>query len=158
MDEEIPAPPGRAYYSYNEAYNALKEHGIRNGYGFRIKGSRPYGSNVIKTRVSFCCDKAGKYNSTARIRNTASRASSCPFKLVIYEDNSQWILRVTNDQHNHPPSLHPSAHHVYRQRTAAQKEMITALSRAGVQPKQIMTAVRQAGQSLFTLSLLLMQL
>ena len=52
---EIPTPPDRAYRSYEEAYNALKEHGISNGYGFRLKYSKPY--SKIKTRYYYCCDK-----------------------------------------------------------------------------------------------------
>jgi hypothetical protein len=37
LDEEsIPASPGAAYSSRDEANSALKEHGIRYGYGFRI--------------------------------------------------------------------------------------------------------------------------
>jgi hypothetical protein len=63
-EECIPAPQDTAYRSYDEAYNALKQHGHRFGYGFRIRYSLPYGSNV-KTRVYFCCDKYGQYNSQA---------------------------------------------------------------------------------------------
>jgi hypothetical protein len=145
MDEDsIPAPPNTTYRSYDEAYAALKEHGIRYGYGFRINTSRPTGSS-IKTRIYFCCDKDRQYNSQARVRNTGSRTSGCPFKLVIYQKDNQWLLQVTNDQHNHGPSLNPSAHHVYRRRTSTQKEMINTLSKAGVAPKQILTAIRQAG-------------
>ena len=144
MDESIPAPSDTAYHSYNEAYSALKEHGLRYGYGFRITASRPNGP-TIKTRVYIGCDKCREYKSQARLRSTGSRASNCPFRLVIRQKNDQWLLQVLNDQHNHGPSLNPSAHHVYRKRTPAQKEMIDSLSKAGVAPKQILTAIRQAG-------------
>jgi hypothetical protein len=149
MDEEsIPAPPYAAYRSYDEAYTALKEHGIRYGYGFHITTSRPSGS-ATKTRVYFGCDKGGEYRSRARIRSTGTRTSGCRFKLVIYQKDNQWMLRVTFNQHNHGPSLHPSAHHVYRRRTAAQKEMITSLSNAGVTPNEIFAAIREADPTSF---------
>jgi hypothetical protein len=145
MDEEsIPAPLDAVYSSYDKAYSALKEHGIRYGYGLRITASRPDGS-TIKTRVYINCDKCRKYESQARVRSTGSRASNCPFRLVIRQKDDQWMLRVLHDQHNHGPSLNPSAHHVYRRRTPAQKEMIDSLSKAGVAPKHILTSIRQAG-------------
>jgi hypothetical protein len=60
-EERIPAPPNAAYSSRDEAYSALREHGILNGYGFRITHSRPYGS-AIKTRINYCYDKSRQYN------------------------------------------------------------------------------------------------
>jgi hypothetical protein len=48
----ISAPPDYAYRSYEDAYNALKHHGLENGYAFRLKGSRPYNSST-KTRFYF---------------------------------------------------------------------------------------------------------
>jgi hypothetical protein len=149
MDEEsIPAPPDTAYRSYDEAYAALKEHGIRYGYGFRISASRPASSST-KTRIYFCCDKYREYNSQATIRSTSSRASGCPFKLVIHQKDDQWKLRVTNDRHNHGTSLNPSAHHVYRRRTPAQKQMIDSLSKSGVAPKHVLTQIRQDDPATF---------
>ncbi len=151
----IPAPPDTAYRSYDEAYTALKEHGLRYGYGFKIRTSSSIGSDTIKTRVYFCCDKSRTYNSQARVRSTSTRTTGCPFKLVIRQKDNQWLLQVTNNQHNHGPSLNPSAHHVYRRRTPAQKEMITSMSRANAAPSRILTALRDAGPFFFTLSPLL---
>lgn len=139
--QTIPAPADCAYGSHEEAYHALKSHGIENGYGFRLKESLPPGASV-KTRYYYCCDKAGSYQSKARIRNTASRATGCSFKLVLFQKDSQWILEVKNAYHNHPPSLNPMAHNIYRRRTQAQKDTIESMSQAGIAPKQIMTALR----------------
>jgi hypothetical protein len=52
LDEEsIPAPPDCTCTSYEEAYNVLKNHGLKNGYGFRLRRSWLHHSN-IKTRFS----------------------------------------------------------------------------------------------------------
>jgi hypothetical protein len=139
-EESIPIPPDTAYGSYDEAYNALKQHGLRFGYGFRIRDSRPYNSS-IKTRVYYCCDKRGQYESQAQVRSTKSRADNCPFKLVIYQEESQWKLKVLNKHHSHSPSLDPRTHHVYRRRTPAQKETIR--SQSHITPKDIMTTLKQ---------------
>lgn len=54
--EAIPAPSDLLYDSYKEAYNALKTHGMQNGYGFILKRSKPYNSDV-KTRYYYHCDR-----------------------------------------------------------------------------------------------------
>ena len=67
MDEgSIQVPLDRAYHSYDEAYAALKEHGMHHGYGFHITATRR--SGYINTRTYFSCDKERKYKSKARTR------------------------------------------------------------------------------------------
>jgi hypothetical protein len=135
-NQAIPAPLNHAYGSYQEAYSALNQHGLQNGYGYRLKNSRPYGS-ASKTWYYYQCDKAGTYKSQATIRKTATRATGCLFRVVILQKDSQWCLEVKESEHNHPPSLNPSAHNVYHRRTQTQKETIQAMSQAGIAPKQI---------------------
>ena len=45
MDNIIP-PPDSLYASYKEAYNTLKSYGMQYGYGFILKESKPYNSNI----------------------------------------------------------------------------------------------------------------
>jgi hypothetical protein len=82
-DSNILAPLDGVFQSYEEAYNALKQHGIQNGYGFRIHGSRPYGA-VPKTRYYYCCDRARNYKSQVTIQTTHSYTIGCTFSLVIF--------------------------------------------------------------------------
>ena len=147
-EESIPAPPDAAYNTFDEAYSALRQHGILHSYGFRIESSRPYSSR-IKTRIYYTCDKSRQYKSQARVRSTKSRTDNCPFKLVIYQKDNQWMLKVTNNQHSHGPSLDPRTHHVYRRRTPAQKDTIKSQSQAGVEPKRILTALTQEDPQTF---------
>ena len=86
--EEIPVPPDATYDSHDNAFNALKQHSLQFGYGFRVKDSRPYNSS-IKTRIYYCCDKSGTHKSQARIRSTGTRTSGCSFKLVIFQKDDQ---------------------------------------------------------------------
>jgi hypothetical protein len=139
-DESIPAPPDAAYGSHEEAFNALKQHGLRFGWGFRKTDSRPRHA-ATRTRIYYCCDKAGQCTSKAEIRDTKSRRDNCPFKLVIYQDGIQWKLKVLNENHGHPPSLDPSTHHIHRRRTPAQKEYIR--SKSGAAPKEILIDLRR---------------
>jgi hypothetical protein len=146
IEYSIPAPPNDIYSSYTDAYNALKQHGTENGYGFHQKDSRPYGSES-KTWFYYRCDKAGKYTTQATTRETRTRSDGCPFSVIISKIQNmvepQWRLEVKNHHHNHGPSLNPRAHNVYRRRTEGQKHTIQSMSQAGVAPKQILTAIRQ---------------
>ena len=142
--EDIPPPPDCLYASSEEAYNALKSHGMQHGYGFRLRKSTPHKSDV-KTRYYYHCDRFGEYQSKATILSTSTRKTGCPFKLIIFKtkDNNQWKLEVRDKHHNHPRSLNPSAHNVYRRRTPAQKDTIESMTHAGVRPIQIMAALQK---------------
>jgi hypothetical protein len=142
--DDIAPPPDSLYNSYEEAYGVLKTHGMQHGYGFRLRTSKPPNSD-IKTRYYYCCDRSGTYQSKATTLSTSTRTTGCPFKLLIFKtkDNNQWKLEVTNEHHNHLRSLNPSAHNVFRKRTAAQKEGIESMTYAGVRPMQIMAALQK---------------
>jgi hypothetical protein len=143
MEGEIPPPPDCLYACYEEAYDALKGHGKQYGYGFLLQRSKPHNSD-IKTRFYYHCDKYRTYTSTATKLNTGTRTTGCPFKLVIFKakDLDEWRLQVTDKNHNHPPSIHPSAHNVHRKRTPAQKSTIQSMSQAGARPAHILAALQ----------------
>ena len=150
MENHIPAPLNNIYNSFEAAYSAFKDHSIENGYGFKCQWSRPYNASV-KTRFYYLCDRCGNYNSKATIRKTGTRKNGCSFSVLIFQekDSTQWKLEVKNGSHNHPPSLHPSGHHVHRKRTASQKDTIQAMTQAGTAPKQIITALYQENSSIY---------
>ena len=150
MDEHIAAPTDHTYNSFEEAYSAFRSHGIENGYGFHCQWSKPYNATV-KTRFYYRCDKRGTYKSKAIIRKTSTCTTGCSFSVLIFQEreSTQWKLQVKNSSHNHPPSLHPSAHHVFRKRTASQKDTIQAMTGAASAPKEITTALRKEDSSTF---------
>jgi hypothetical protein len=141
--EAIPAPLDFLYDSYEEAYDALKTHGRQHGYGFVLKRSKPHDSDV-KTRYYYHCDRFRTYQSSAKKSSTSTRATGCPFKLVIFrmKHSEQWKLEVLDKHHNHSRSINPSAHNVYRKRTTAQKEVIELMTHAGARPMQILAAIQ----------------
>jgi hypothetical protein len=144
MADTIASPPDSVYDSYEEAYSALKSHGIEHGYGFVLKQSKPHNSD-IRTRYYFQCDRFRDYQSIATTLSTSTRGSGCPFKLTIFQikNSSQWVLTVTDSNHNHERSLNPSAHNVYRRRTQEQKDIIQLMTHAGARPMQIMAAIQK---------------
>ena len=146
--EIIASPPDLLYSSYEEAYDALKTHGMQHGYGFVLKRSWPHHA-AVKTRYYYHCDRFRRnYQSSAKLLSTSTRSTGCPFKLVIFRTtrSNQWKLEVQNKDHNHPQSINPSAHNVYRRRTPAQKEVIESMTYAGVRPMQILAAIQREDQ------------
>ncbi|EKG09961.1 Transcription factor FAR1-related protein, partial [Macrophomina phaseolina MS6] len=145
--EDIAPPLDLFYDSYEEAYDALKTHGMQHGYGFVLKRSKPHNSDV-KTRYYYQCDRFRNYQSSAKTLSTSTRSTGCPFKLVIFKvkHSDQWKLEVQDKHHNHPRSINPSAHNVYRRRTPAQKEMIESMTHAGARPMQILAAIQKEDQ------------
>jgi hypothetical protein len=142
--ERIAAPPDSLFPSYEDALNALTNHGKQHGYGFALKKSTPHKSDV-RTRYYYHCDRSGKYKTKAKTRSTSTRRTDCPFKLIIFnlEGSNLWRLEVQDPSHNHPPSLSPSAHNVYRKRTQGQKDTIKLMTHAGARPMQIMSALQR---------------
>src|ERR1051326_3709408 len=139
--------PNSVYTSYDEAYNAFKQHGITHGYGFYLKRSLPYKSPV-KTRIDFVCDRSKIYVCQGNIRSTKTRTTGCSFNATIFkmnteieEINDSWRLEIRNPHHNHPPSSDPRAHNVHRKRTPADLNTIDSMTRAGSRPKQIFAAI-----------------
>ncbi|OWY49387.1 Transcription factor FAR1-related protein [Alternaria alternata] len=132
------------YDSYEEAYNALKAHGMQHGYGFVLKRSKPHNSDV-KTRYYYHCDRFRKRQSTAKVPSTSTRPTGCPFKLVVFKTkhSDRWKLEVQDKHHNHPRSISPSAHNVYRRRTPAQKSVVELTTHAGARPMQILAALQK---------------
>ena len=97
--EGIAPPPEYLYASYEEAFNALKSHGMQHGYGFHIQRTLPQNSDM-KTRYYYRCDRSGNYQSRASTQSTSTRTTGCPFKLVIFKNknDNQWKLEVANKQ------------------------------------------------------------
>ena len=145
--EAIPAPSELLYDSHKEVYDALKTHSMQHGYSFVLKQSKPHNSDV-KTRYYYHCDRLRTYQSSATKLNTSTRATECPFKLVIFKvkHSKQWKLEVLDKHHSHSLSINSNAHNVYHSCTKAQKEMIKLMTYAETQPMQILAAIQSKDQ------------
>jgi hypothetical protein len=122
-------------------------HGMQHSYSLVLKRSKPHNSD-LKTRYYYHCDRFRTYHLSATKLNASTRATACPFKLVIFKvkHSEQWKLEVLDKHHNYSPSINPSAHNVYRKRTTAQKEVIELMTNAGARPMQILAAIQSENQ------------
>ena len=75
---------------------------MQHGYSFVLKRSKPHNSD-IKTRFYYHCDQFQVYQLSAQKLNTSTRATGCPFKLVVFKvkHSEQWKLEVLDKQYNH---------------------------------------------------------
>ncbi|KAI1676082.1 hypothetical protein KJE20_14339 [Pyrenophora tritici-repentis] len=145
---DIAPPPDLLHGTYEEAFDALKAHGMQYGYDFVLKRNKPHNSKV-KVRYYYHCNRfRSNSQSTAKFLSTSTRLTEYPFKLVIFKIkySGQWKLEVQNKHHNHPQSTNPTIHKVYRKRTPAQKDMIESMTHAGARLMQILTAIQKQDQ------------
>ena len=144
----LAVPPEAVYPDVNTAIASIQEHAKAHGYAFYVYNTRPH-------RVVLACDRAGKYNSKGKDPNThsskqrkstGSKKCGCLMKveLRLEQISSTWSLRVLNATHNHGPSAASTAYSVHRNSafSPATCDTISTLSHAGLQPRQILTVLR----------------
>lgn len=144
----LAAPPEAVYPDVDTAFDEIQAHAREHGYAFRRHQMRP-------TRRVFACDRAGKYDSKGKDpnthsskqrKNTGSKKCECLMKVELRLDklSNQWSLRVLKSEHNHGPSVDPSAHPAHRLPNLhpTRHSTISVLARAGVPTGQILTTLR----------------
>ena len=149
-------PPENTYESRAALVTAINEWAYTRGYAFVTKRSTKEKSG--KLTVVYACDRSCREYASgmARQRKTTTRSSNCPFSVLAKEsrDGDTWTLQYRPDrqfgQHNHEPSLHPSAHPIHRALDTEAKTRLSSLSNAGVPPKEIRTYIRQNTSSIAT--------
>jgi hypothetical protein len=142
------APPEAVYPDADTATASIQAHAKDHGYAFCIYNARPH-------RLVLTCDRAGKYNSkgkdpnthsTKQRKNTSSKKCRCLIKVALCLDkiSDTWNVKVLEAVHNHGPSVASTAHPIHRSTalTLTACATISTLSRAGLQPRQILTTLR----------------
>lgn len=127
--------------AYLQAF--AKQHGyavIKKRTDKRLGDDKPY-------RVVFGCDRGGVYKSTSRqIRPATSAKTGCMWEACrrAYHDlGGNWAIQL-HGQHNHEPSLHPSAHPTHRKLTNQQKDTSAGLfRRPAIRLREAASAVRK---------------
>lgn len=106
------------------------------------------------------CDRGGNYRSTnipleERKKKSASRLIGCPFEIwgkKIKRSEGLWKLEIKNLCHNHEPSTDMSGHPICRRFSEEEVLRIKEMNKAGVQPRQILSSLRQSNPNLLAIS------
>jgi hypothetical protein len=137
------APPESTYSTKEEMDAHLNIFVHSQGYAVTVKRSEK------DKKVIYKCDRGGEYNSTInevnRKRQTSSRINGCPFELAAYKwkTDGLWHVKVKVANHNHEASENMAGHSKYVRLSDAQRESISTMSQALVDPRQIISALRQ---------------
>ena len=149
-------PPECDYESQDALFKSINAWAETRGYAFTTGRSTKERSG--KKTITYTCDRSchSPNISRERQRKTTTRGTGCKFSVLAKEslDKSTWTLRRRPDEqfslHNHIPSKHPSAHPIHRKLSSKDINEVSALSTAGIAPKDIRTYVQQNSGSLAT--------
>jgi hypothetical protein len=141
-------PPVATYPDVDTAFTALQLHAKGHGYALVKVISRP-------SRVLYLCDRAGQYNpkgkelatdKTKQRIYTGSKKCSCLMKVDLRLDtlSNQWMVKVLEGVHNHPPSVSAVAHPVHRKDALTPEiyAQISTLAQASLTPGRILDILR----------------
>ena len=91
--------------------------------------------------MTFRCDKGPKVkDSVTKSMQSTSRKVECPFEIRAGYSKIHlcWTIRYTCSKHsNHPPSDDPSSHSVLRRFNPLEKDRVSHLQEAYVQPREV---------------------
>ncbi|PHH71106.1 hypothetical protein CDD80_5508 [Ophiocordyceps camponoti-rufipedis] len=139
-------PPSPLFDTFEELYNFLQ--GFHRDHGAAIircasRGRHDFDGQMGPTEVSYRCDRGGKPITTSvGLRKSATKRTGCPYRVTAKATQAsdwKWTYKVSSGRdHNHGPSMHPSAHIIHRRRTPAQKELEKSLSKHSKLPARAM--------------------
>ncbi|XP_021840674.2 protein FAR1-RELATED SEQUENCE 5-like [Spinacia oleracea] len=136
------------FYSREELIQKARHFYASKGYGLSIKDSKK------DKYVVLCCDRGGNYRNKGKIpienrkRVTCTRLINCPFQIEGKLKGYFWSLQIKNNNHNHDPSDDMSGHPSSRCLTKEEIADIEKQSMAGIQPRQIISSLRQKNPNL----------
>jgi hypothetical protein len=147
--EMLALPPEATYPTREALYEAIQSWAKPRGYAFTGGSSKKTSSRRIK--AYYLCDRCPPPPPAKedRIRDTATRGTSCSFSVIALQISlTEWELKyrpgIQYNTHNHEPSHHPSAHSSHRQLSITAQNITQSFFKAGIQPRQTMTFLRQA--------------
>jgi len=140
----LEAPPECTCISPDEAEKELQLYTKTHGYASNRQRSKKDKNGTIR-KVWLWCDKSRPFIPSNFERQTGSKSTLCPFKLLLTRMDDIWMYTHVNITHNHGGSLAPVAHTAHRKRDHDTKQAIKEISRANITPGQIFTKLQEQG-------------
>ena len=149
--DAIPNPPipGDAAPTAEALFESANRFAKENGFGITRRNAYSYKGK--KVRYTFLCDRFGhpRPSEGTGLRQRKSRKCGCQWKVIAESvGERRWLLRQHQNpehiQHNHGPSLRPSAHPSHRHVTTPIKDTIEATSRrVGIRARDVRAVVQE---------------
>ena len=148
---QIPNPsvPGEPFLTIEALLNSVNIFAKENGFGIVRRNAYAYKGR--KLRYSLQCDRFGlpRAKRGTGLRQRKSRKCGCQW-MVIAEalEEGRWLLRqhpmAEHGQHNHGPSIKPSAHPSHRRTTSSIRDTIESTSRrVGIRARDVRAVVQE---------------
>ena len=146
------APPEAvAYGKLVEAKEATDDHALEQGYTVGVLRTRKVGNRKegdVKSQDLECSQAkaAVRDDNRARMRVSASRRVGRPFRVLISKiktEQAKSKVTFVCGHHNHEAFKHSSGHPKCREISPRDKAYVIALGRAGIQPRRILTSIKQ---------------
>ena len=153
MSLDLSPPFEGAFPTYDTLFSHLQEHAKAHGYAVAIGKSTRSQDGTIRTRYIHCV-KSGRPRDrvSCHKKPLISQKTNCPFKCCTHlvsiameeleeaEEKEKWELTMMNPIHNHEPN-DPIAHHQHWKFSSPVHDRVAAMTRAGIAPKQIASAL-----------------
>ncbi|KAI1002880.1 hypothetical protein K3495_g5320 [Podosphaera aphanis] len=133
------------FSSIESALSACRTIAVENGYGLRLLGKKTNRQGVITSR-QVVCDLAGSGESRSKgIKRSSSIRCDCKFALSIRLSGDEYIIDISNPNHNHPPSVSVYSHPSNTRLSETEKKEAIDKSELGIPPRIILAELRSKG-------------
>ncbi|KAI1003118.1 hypothetical protein K3495_g5085 [Podosphaera aphanis] len=133
------------FFSNESALSACRTIAVENGYGLRMLGKKTNRQGVITSR-QVVCDRLGSGESRSKgIRRSGSIRCDCEFALSIRLSGDEYIIDISNPNHNHPPSVSAYSHPSNTRLSETEKKEVIDKSELGIPPRIILAELRSKG-------------
>ncbi|KAI1004897.1 hypothetical protein K3495_g3320 [Podosphaera aphanis] len=133
------------FSSIESALSACRTIAVENGHGLRLLGKKSNRQGVITWR-QVVCDRAGSGESRSKgIKRSSSIRSDCKFALSIRLSGDEYIIDISNPNHNHPPSVSAYSHPSNARLSETEKKEVIDKSELGIPPRIILAELRSKG-------------
>ncbi|KAL6584040.1 hypothetical protein OROMI_003329 [Orobanche minor] len=137
----------QVFGSREDMMNWVKNTAYSLGYVIVTQRSKKYKNSLIK-KLFFMCDRSGKPGGSKSSRNTSTKKTDCPFKLVgkYSLKDHYWTIRVVCNQHNHP-TLHLDGHAYARRLSDDDFCLVEDLTWKSVPPSEILSMLKDQDET-----------
>ncbi|KAI1001845.1 hypothetical protein K3495_g6360 [Podosphaera aphanis] len=131
--------------SIESALSACRTIALENGYRLRLLGKKTNRQGVITSR-QVVCDRAGSRESRYKgIRRPGSIRCDCKYALSIRLSGDEYIIDISNPNHNHPPSVSAYSHPSNTRLCETKKKEVIDKLEFGIPPRIILAELRSKG-------------
>ncbi|GJX71219.1 FAR1-related sequence 5-like protein [Tanacetum coccineum] len=138
----------RVFGSREDMKNWVKNTAYSLGYVIVTQRSKKCKNGFI-IKVCLVCDRSGELDGSGSSKNTSSKKTGCPFKLVgkYSFEHHYWTIRVVCDQHNHRPTEHLEAHAYARRLSDDEFRLVEDLTWKNVPPHEILSMLKDQDEN-----------